>query len=208
MRATRPLFAKAGICFGLTVVNFALAQSTAPTPSATDSAQARPAASTQPFIYPTKGQTAQQQQKDRTECNGWATEQTGFDPVQALQEQQAAAAQAQQQTQQAQQTAAKQINGAQAAPAGGAVKGAAAGAAIGAVAGNAGKGAAIGATTGVLAGSAARRQQQTAATAQQQQSQQQIGSQQAQQQAAAKQNLDNYNRAFKTCMQGRGYTVN
>ena len=77
----------------------------------------------QTFIYPTKGQTPDQQGKDKTECSGWATQQTGFDPVQALQQQHAQAAQ-------------------------------------------------------------------------------------AQQQAASKQQLDNYNRALQTCMQGRGYTVN
>ena len=207
MRASL-LRTKMAVSCGILSTTLALAQTQPPSANTGAPAQSQPAAPAQTFVYPTKGQPPQQQQKDKTECNGWATQQTGFDPVQALQEQQAAAAQTQQQSQQAQQTAAKQINGSQAAPAGGAVKGAAAGAAIGAVAGNAGKGAAVGATTGVLAGAAQRRRQQNAAVTQQQQTQQQVASQQAQQQAAAKQNLDNYNRAFKTCMQGRGYTVN
>jgi hypothetical protein len=33
------------------------------------------------FAYPTKGQSAQQQQRDQTECYGWAKGQTGYDPA-------------------------------------------------------------------------------------------------------------------------------
>ena len=33
------------------------------------------------FIYPSKGQTAAQQDKDKYECYGWAKSQTGFDPM-------------------------------------------------------------------------------------------------------------------------------
>ena len=66
-----------------------------------------------PFIYPSKGQTAQQEQKDKNECYGWASQQTGFDPAQELEEQQAAAARARQQSQQAQQMAAQQVEGTQ-----------------------------------------------------------------------------------------------
>ncbi|MGB8416582.1 MAG: glycine zipper family protein, partial [Paraburkholderia sp.] len=35
----------------------------------------------QPIIYPAKGQSPQLQQKDTTECRGWATQTTGVDPV-------------------------------------------------------------------------------------------------------------------------------
>ena len=62
-----------------------------------------PGTSAEPFIYPSKGQTAQQEQKDKNECYGWASQQTGFDPAQELEAQQAAAARARQQSQQAQQ---------------------------------------------------------------------------------------------------------
>lgn len=37
----------------------------------------------QQFVYPAKGQTAEQQKKDEYECHSWAVEQTGFDPTQA-----------------------------------------------------------------------------------------------------------------------------
>ena len=38
--------------------------------------------SDQLFIYPRKGQSEQQQAKDRYECHSWAVNQTGYDPVQ------------------------------------------------------------------------------------------------------------------------------
>ena len=131
----------------------------------------------QPFIYPSKGQSPEQQQKDQSECHTWAVQQTGFNPSMS----QAAMAPAQ-------------------APQGGVVRGGARGAAVGAVggaiAGDAGKGAAIGAATGALFGGMRRadqsRQQQAA---------------QAQQQAAASQQQAAYSRALGACLTGRGYTV-
>jgi hypothetical protein len=38
-------------------------------------------ADTQLMIYPAKGQSSEQQQKDVGECKTWATGQTGFDPA-------------------------------------------------------------------------------------------------------------------------------
>ena len=35
------------------------------------------------FIYPTKGQSPQQQEKDKYECYQWAKNQSGFDPMKA-----------------------------------------------------------------------------------------------------------------------------
>jgi hypothetical protein len=98
------------------------------------------------FVYPSKGQTKDQQEQDEFSCYKWAKEQTGFDPNQPMQ-----------------QTAAPP-------PQGGAVKGAAKGAAIGAIGGaiggDAGKGAAIGAGVGAAGGAMRRRhsmEQQAAA---------------------------------------------
>lgn len=161
-----------------------------------------------PFIYPSKGQTAQQEQKDKNECYGWASQQTGFDPAQELEDQQAAAARARQQSQQAQQMAAQQVESTQGQGIGGAAVGAAGGAIIGAIAGDAGRGAAIGSAVGLLAGWHRRRAEEIAAANQQLQTQQQIAAQSAQQLAVSQQKLANYNLAFKTCMQGRGYTLN
>ena len=33
------------------------------------------------FIYPSKNQSAERQDKDKWECRAWATKQTGFDPA-------------------------------------------------------------------------------------------------------------------------------
>jgi uncharacterized protein YcfJ len=129
------------------------------------------------MIYPAKGQSAEQQQKDEFECHQWAVQQTSYDPTKAQQAPQ-------------QQTTQK----------GGAVRGAAGGAllgaGIGAIAGDTGKGAAIGAGVGAVGGGAKRRQQQQ---------QQEAANQQAQAQQQAQ--IDNYNKAKGVCLEGRGYTV-
>jgi hypothetical protein len=86
------------------------------------------------------------------------------------------------------------------APKGGAVSGAAKGAAVGAIggaiAGDAGKGAAVGAGVGAAAGAHKRRKGEK----QQEAAQQQMAKQQ-------EANVETYQRAFGTCMEGKGYTV-
>lgn len=86
------------------------------------------------MVYPAKGQTPDQQSKDRYECHTWAVQQSGFDPSSGA----AAAPPSTQQGSVGRETLR------------GGARGAAAGAAIGAIAGDAGKGAAIGATAGAL----------------------------------------------------------
>lgn len=107
----------------------------------------------QQYVYPAKGQTAQQQQSDESACYSWAVQQTGFDP--AKQPQQAAPAT----------TATGTTPGAGAR---GAIRGAIVGEVVG---GNAGAGAAAGA---VAARGQSRRQNASA------QQQQQAGTQQQQ----------------------------
>ena len=82
------------------------------------------------YAYPKKGQSEAQQTKDRSECQSWAKQQTGFDPT----------------TDTAKGVGLGALIGAAA--------GAATGAAVGAVVGSPGKGAAIGAATGGLGGAA------------------------------------------------------
>jgi hypothetical protein len=137
-----------------------------------------------PIVYPNKGQSQDQMEKDKYECYQWAKKQTGFDPMQTPQ---ATAPPPQEEAQQ-----------------GGVVRGAARGATVGvvggAIAGDAGKGAAIGAASGALIGGMRRRDQQRR--------QQQAQDQWAQQQAAQySQSRNTYNRAFSACLEGRGYTV-
>ena len=130
------------------------------------------------YIYPKDGQSDEQQKKDRYECHMWAVQQTGYDPTAPQQAPQQSTA-----------------RGGQAVR--GAGRGAALGAIGGAIGGAAGKGAAIGAAVGGTAGAMRRagdrRQQEEA-------QQQQAANQQAKQ--------SEYNRALRTCLEGRNYTVN
>ena len=125
------------------------------------------AGTTSPAIYPAKGQSAKQQDKDKYQCYGWAREQTGFDPAQP----QTAAAPAHQ-------------------PPGALARGAMSGAAIAAISDHApARGAAAGGR-----GAARRGQPKEPPAAQPQQAAQ------AQQKSA-------YDRAFRACMEGRGYVL-
>jgi hypothetical protein len=94
----------------------------------------------EPVVYPAKGQGQEQTEQDKYKCYSWAKQQTGFDPMQAAPQQQAAA------------------------PKSSAMRGAAGGAGLGAVGGaiggDAGKGAAIGAASGAVVGGARRRRQE------------------------------------------------
>jgi hypothetical protein len=90
------------------------------------------AAFSEVFVYPAKGQSADQQGKDEYECSKWAKSQSGVDPSAPAQ----------------QPYVGEHARG----TVGGAARGAAAGAAIGAIAGDAGKGAAIGAAAGGVRG--------------------------------------------------------
>ncbi|CAE6818082.1 YMGG-like glycine zipper-containing protein [Paraburkholderia haematera] len=137
------------------------------------------AAAQQPIFYPAKGQSASRQQTDTAECQLWAKQTTGVDPVAIAQ-------------QSGQPGAAPKQGGAVK----GAAGGAAVGAAVGAIAGNAGKGAAIGAVTGTAAGGMRQRRANQAEATQQQAAQQQTSQQMA-----------TFNRAVAACMTGRGYTA-
>ena len=141
-------------------------------------------AQAQGFVYPARGQTAQQQEFDRGQCYSWAVQQSGFDPANPPPP-----------------TAPPPM---QASPQGGLLRGAFGGAALGAVGGaiggDAGKGAAIGAAVGGLFGLMRRAEQV-------EQDRQQQASYASQQQNALDQGRANYNRAFGVCMTGRGYTV-
>lgn len=128
-------------------------------------------------VYPSKGQSAAQQQKDETECFTWAQQQSGVNPLN-----------------QATAVATPAPQGGHAAS--GAAKGAVGGAAVGIITGRPGRGAAVGATTGAMVGAAHDAQQQGQA-----QAQAQAQNQQAQQERAA------FNRSFGACLDGRGYSV-
>jgi hypothetical protein len=135
------------------------------------------------FIYPTKGQSQQQQDKDHYECYTWAVKQTGFDPSRPPTQSNTASD--------------NRYQPSQPHVLRGAARGAALGAVGGAVAGDAGKGAGAGAAVGGLAGGFRRRDERM-----QQQNQQQYNTQGAQQSQST-----SYNRAMAACLEGRGYSV-
>jgi hypothetical protein len=137
------------------------------------------------FIYPAKGQSQSQQDKDRYECHSWAVKQTGFDPSRP-----STTASASDQPRPYQQSQPHVVKGA--------ARGAALGAVGGAITGNTGKGAAAGAAMGGLAGGFKRRDERR----------QQAVQQQNQAQSADMNRRNSYNRAMAACLQGRGYTVN
>ncbi len=130
------------------------------------------------YVYPKEGQDKAQQDKDSYECHSWAVQQTGFDPTNPP----------------STGTQTQSSQGGQVV--GGAAKGAAVGAIGGAIAGDAGKGAAIGAGVGAAGGGIKKRSARKEQEAQQQAAKQ-----------AYQNNLDGYNRAKATCLEGRGYSV-
>jgi len=141
-------------------------------------------AAAQPYVYPARGQSQQQQEFDRGQCYSWAVQQTGFDPANPRVA-----------------TGPPPMPGA---PQGGLLRGGAGGAAMGAIGGaiggNAGEGAAIGAAVGGLFGAIRR-----ARWAEEQRQEQMNYA--SQQQNAMAQGRANYNQAFSACMTGRGYSV-
>jgi len=135
------------------------------------------------IIYPAKGQSQEQMEKEKFECYTWAKQQTGFDPMQV--------------------PTASTPPPQQKAGQGGALKGAAVGAGTGALVkrkGSRSKGAATGALVGGVLGGAKQSQQNR----QDQQAQQQWEQQQANEYA---QKRNTYNRAYSGCLEGKGYTV-
>lgn len=150
---------------------------------------AQPAPSTQLFFYPTRNQSAEQQDRDKFECNEWAVKESGFDPslpqvspryrITTLRDP---------------------------APGSGTAAGAITGAAMGAIVSNPhhpGEGAAIGAIAGAVLGSIADNHRQqaidnaNAARAEQQQARD----------TAQEAKVDRFRRAMTACLSGRGYTV-
>jgi outer membrane lipoprotein SlyB len=136
------------------------------------------------IIYPKKGQNKQQQEKDKYDCYQWARKETGFDPL--------APATASTPPPVKEKTKASAGRGA--------VGGGLVGLGVGAIAGAPGKGAAIGAAGGALIGGVRRKKHNE----QQDQKEQEW----AQQEASGRQQKQNYyNRAFSACMEARDYTV-
>jgi hypothetical protein len=143
----------------------------------------------QQYVYPQKGQSADQQKKDEYDCHGWAVKQTGFDPTkpQSPPPQQAAAP--------------KPATTPTGVKPGAGVGGAARGAVVGEVVAD---DPSAGAKAGAVAARGSSRRQ-NAAQQQQAQAQQQAQTQQASTQQSAKQ--QDYLKARGACLEGKGYSV-
>jgi hypothetical protein len=156
-------------------------------PAAGPAQPTSPAAALGLYVYPAKGQTADQQKQDEQGCYAWAKEQSGIDPA----------------TVTTNPDSAKEAAGAKVDSAGagagfkGGARGAAGGAIVGGIAGDAGTGAAIGAVTGVAAGRRAKKQAKKQA---EQQAVQQGNAQAAQQ-------VETFKKGMSACLEGKGYTV-
>ena len=136
------------------------------------------------IVYPSKGQSQEQTEKDKFSCYTWAKKQTGFDPM-------------------APPTASEQPPTKEAKQGGvvrGGVRGGVVGLAVGAIAGDAGKGAAIGAASGALFGGMRKNDQ----VRREKQAQDQWAQEQTAQYTSKR---NEYNRAYGACLEGKGYTV-
>jgi hypothetical protein len=149
-------------------------------------APAPPPNLTKVYFYPSQGQSAAQQDRDRYDCYVWAVDQTGFDPSRQIgpRESRAAVVPAR--------SPGETIGTA-----------AAVGAVIGAVAagpGDAAKGAVVGALAGSVVGSAAASADQQQAQAAQVRHDRRGG-------GRHEREATEYRRAMSACLEGRGYSV-
>lgn len=146
------------------------------------------------YVFPTEGQDAAQQSTDEASCFEWAVDNTGNDPFNLEKESEAN-----------EELAAAEMDAAEAtgqgAGARGAVRGAAAGAIIAEVSkGDASEGAAYGAAAGVIRGRRQARAANEQATAQ--------AEEQAEaREEATEEDLDNFKKAFSTCLEAKDYMV-
>lgn len=132
------------------------------------------------FIYPQKGQSAEQQDKDKYECYNWAKTNSGFDPMAA--------------------PATRTPPPRTAEKSHGALKGAAIGAVGGKILGDSKKTTRRSAAAGGLLGGVRQHQHNS-------REQQRVDDWERQEASNYANNRNNYNRAYAACLEGRGYTV-
>jgi hypothetical protein len=144
---------------------------------------------TQVYIYPTSGQSADQQGRDRYECYLWSVKQTGFDPSQARL------------------APHQRVEVVPARPQGSdTVAGAATGAILGAVIANP-HNAGAGAIGGAIVGGALGAASDASREAQAQRIEDRYNRRNNAQSAQVEEQAGNYRRAMSACLEGRGYTV-
>lgn len=149
-----------------------------------------PAPTVEVFFYPTRGQSPEQQDRDRYECYLWARDQTGYDPSAP------------------QLAPSQQVRVEPALPPGqetaaGAVAGAVLGAAV-SRRGEKTEGAVKGAITGAILGAASEAARAEEAQRLEQEQQYRLDAERA---ARLEQQASRYRRAMAACLEGRGYKV-
>ncbi len=143
------------------------------------------------YVYPAKGQSIEQTERDRYECYVWASKESGFDPsINNIEQPKLVRVPVEK-------------NAKQGAALTGTIIGAIAGAAIGSHDRNAGQGAIIGAAAGTLIGATVEQDGQRDAEANAQARATEIAADLAETEARQ----SNYKRAFSACLEGRGYVV-
>jgi hypothetical protein len=171
----------------LTISSLALGACAAPATQQVTRVEAAPPPTTQVYFYPTRGQSAPQQDRDRYECYLWSVKQTGFDPSRPNL------------------APHQRFNVVVTSPPPGyeTAVGAATGAVLGAVVSRPGReaqGAAVGAIAGAMVGAASE-------SARQQEVERAQRAAAGQRDAHLEQQAANYRRAMTACLEGRGYTV-
>ncbi|NOQ80075.1 MAG: hypothetical protein GQ546_11835 [Gammaproteobacteria bacterium] len=131
------------------------------------------------MVFPAKGQSNEQQEKDKFSCYGWAKQQSGFDPMVVPKTSTPAPSQEKK--------------------SGGIVKGGLGGAVLGGIISGS-KGAKRGAAAGGLIGGVRQSSTNTKTEQKTEQWQQQEANNYAN-------NRNKYNRAYSACLEGKGYTV-
>ncbi|HTY93254.1 MAG TPA: glycine zipper 2TM domain-containing protein [Steroidobacteraceae bacterium] len=146
-----------------------------------------PPPDTRVYFYPTQGQSAQQQDRDRYECSNWAVQQSGFDPSSPPVPPHL-----------------RVVTVAGPPPGAGVAAGAMTGAVVGAAVSRpweSGQGALVGALAGAVLGGIA----ESAAAGQRSEV---VGAQaDGAQRAQIEQSARNYRRAMGACLEARGYSV-
>jgi len=136
------------------------------------------------IVFPAKGQSDEQMDKDKYDCYNWAKKETGFDPMLVP-----TASAPPPKTKKTKASAGR-----------GAVGGVLLGAGVGALTGNTKKGALIGAGGGAVVGGARK----NAAKNEQEKATQEWANEQT---AEYSQKRSKYDRAYSACLEGKGYTV-
>lgn len=185
---TLAAFAAAALTAGCAVADPAVAPPLEPAAPSTEPSSALPA-DADIYVYPSKGQTEKQLDRDRYECHNWSVAQSHYNPSEPHL------------------APHQQIRVVEMPPPGqqtiaGAVTGAVIGAAIGSPR-DTGEGAAVGAVVGAVAGASS----ESARRKESERMNSRVSADAQAERARLERQASDYRRAISACLEGRGYTV-